>query len=59
MGCSGMKFCTNFNHRPAELFRSCNKQADQAAQRNYNSWQKGVISLPLLPDIPVKGRDRK
>lgn len=51
MGCSGLDYCTNFNHRPTEMFRSCNKQADNSARSAVRLWERGTISLPLL--IPV------
>jgi len=56
LGCSGLSFCTNFNHRPTELFRSCNLQADQEARSAINLWKRGMISMPapISHDIPVK-----
>ncbi|XP_012935696.1 reversion-inducing cysteine-rich protein with Kazal motifs [Aplysia californica] len=53
LGCSGLKFCSNFNHRPTELFRSCSPEADSAARRTYMTWLNGEISLPHIT-IPVK-----
>ncbi|CAG5122996.1 unnamed protein product, partial [Candidula unifasciata] len=53
LGCSGLSFCTNFNNRPTELFRSCTVEADHAAQMVLNSWKNGVIHLPQMT-IPVK-----
>ncbi|CAL1527975.1 unnamed protein product [Lymnaea stagnalis] len=53
LGCTGLSFCSNFNHRPTELFRSCTPEADEAAQKVYNSWKKGVIHLSQMT-IPVK-----
>lgn len=55
LGCSGLSFCTNFNNRPTELFRSCTVEADHAAQMGFNSWKNGVIHLPQMT-IPVKGQ---
>ena len=57
LGCSGLVYCSNFNHRPTELFRSCTKRADDAASSLVRLWESGTISLPmLLPyNIPVKG----
>lgn len=56
LGCNGMNYCTNFNHRPTELFRSCNKRSDNDAQSDMQMWLKGDISLPMLMPyvIPVK-----
>ncbi|KAL8576251.1 hypothetical protein ACOMHN_006174 [Nucella lapillus] len=54
-GCSGLSFCRTFNDRPAELFRTCTRDADQAAEKAFAEWSKGLIhiSLPQLT-IPVK-----
>ncbi|XP_059171661.1 reversion-inducing cysteine-rich protein with Kazal motifs-like [Physella acuta] len=57
LGCSGLSFCHNFNHRPTELFRSCTPAADAAAERVYNFWKNGVIHLHQLT-IPVKDIDQ-
>ncbi|XP_013384099.1 reversion-inducing cysteine-rich protein with Kazal motifs [Lingula anatina] len=54
-GCSGLDYCSNFNHRPTELFRSCNRRADQVAQTNVDSWKTGLITLPQAHlSIPLK-----
>ncbi|BFY97048.1 hypothetical protein BsWGS_00088 [Bradybaena similaris] len=53
LGCAGLSFCSNFNHRPTELFRSCTAEADDSAYKVYNSWKNGVIHLPQMT-IPVK-----
>eukprot|EP00106_Octopus_bimaculoides_P014620 XP_014782062.1 PREDICTED: reversion-inducing cysteine-rich protein with Kazal motifs-like [Octopus bimaculoides] len=53
LGCDGLNFCTNFNNRPVEMFRSCNSKADNAAKRELHHWQRGVINLPQMR-IPVK-----
>ncbi|XP_076460929.1 reversion-inducing cysteine-rich protein with Kazal motifs-like [Babylonia areolata] len=54
-GCSGLSFCSTFNDRPAELFRTCTRDADQAAEKAFKEWEKGLIriSLPQMT-IPVK-----
>lgn len=39
MGCDGLSFCTNFNNRPTELFRSCTSQADEEARNVVELWQ--------------------
>lgn len=42
-----MSYCTNFNNRPTELFRSCTLQADEAARSDVAFWQKeGYLTLP-------------
>lgn len=54
LGCDGLAFCTNFNNRPTELFRSCNAHADAAAQMNIVSWKSNQsLSLPGL-SLPIK-----
>lgn len=42
LGCDGLSFCTNFNNRPTELFRSCTVQADHAAQADVAMWIEKV-----------------
>lgn len=39
LGCDGLSFCTNFNNRPTELFRTCTSQADEAARNDVALWQ--------------------
>ena len=56
LGCSGLSYCTNFNNRPTEHFRSCTQEADLAARSDFLDWQKGTISLPRKLFIPVKGK---
>lgn len=54
LGCDGLSFCTNFNNRPTELFRSCHIQADYAAQSNIDIWKGNQsLSLPGL-NLPIK-----
>lgn len=49
LGCDGLSFCTNFNNRPMELFRSCNSQSDDAARNDFTLWQnQKELSLPGL-----------
>ena len=56
MGCSGLSYCTNFNNRPTELFRTCNSEADNGARDVFNMWQRGVIMIPNYMElVPVKG----
>jgi reversion-inducing-cysteine-rich protein with kazal motifs len=40
VGCDGLSFCTNFNNRPTELFRSCNPIADQSARNELAVWKQ-------------------
>lgn len=54
LGCDGLSFCTNFNARPTELFRSCNAEADMAARSDVALWQSsGFITLPGF-NLPIK-----
>ncbi|XP_049948355.1 reversion-inducing cysteine-rich protein with Kazal motifs [Schistocerca serialis cubense] len=47
LGCEGLSFCSNFNNRPTELFRSCSQTADEAARYDMAVWlQDGVLGLP-------------
>ncbi|XP_071966261.1 reversion-inducing cysteine-rich protein with Kazal motifs-like [Antedon mediterranea] len=47
-GCSGMDYCSNFNGRPTELFRSCNAHADRSAREDMNNWMGGTILMPHM-----------
>lgn len=55
-GCSGLAFCTNFNHRPTQLFRSCTARADAAARKDLQLWQENQrLSLPgLAATVPLR-----
>lgn len=54
LGCEGLSYCTNFNNRPTELFRSCNRRADDAAHYDVELWrQQGTLGLPKL-QLPVR-----
>jgi len=54
LGCDGLSFCTNFNNRPTELYRSCTPQADEAARSEVTLWQnQNIIALPGLT-LPLK-----
>ncbi|XP_072567135.1 reversion-inducing cysteine-rich protein with Kazal motifs-like [Paramormyrops kingsleyae] len=53
LGCKDLSYCTNFNNRPTELFRSCNTQADQGAMNDIKLWEKGSIQMPHM-SIPVR-----
>ncbi|KAJ7313678.1 hypothetical protein JRQ81_005284, partial [Phrynocephalus forsythii] len=52
LGCRNLSYCTNFNNRPTELFRSCNAQSDQGAMNDMKLWEKGSIKMPFI-NIPV------
>ena len=57
-GCTGLRYCSNLNERPTEMFRACNSLADDAARRTVQLWQSGTISVPrpFTFHIPIKGR---
>ncbi|XP_015210000.1 reversion-inducing cysteine-rich protein with Kazal motifs [Lepisosteus oculatus] len=52
LGCKDLTYCTNFNNRPTELFRSCNAQSDQGAMSDIKLWEEGSIKMPFM-NIPV------
>lgn len=53
VGCDGLSFCSNFNNRPTELFRSCNAVSDQAAMSDLKMWEEqNILKLPGL-DLPI------
>ncbi|XP_017294946.1 reversion-inducing cysteine-rich protein with Kazal motifs [Kryptolebias marmoratus] len=52
LGCKNLSYCTNFNNRPTELFRSCNVQSDQGAMNDIKLWSNGTIRMPSM-NIPV------
>ncbi|XP_071811798.1 reversion-inducing cysteine-rich protein with Kazal motifs-like isoform X2 [Apostichopus japonicus] len=51
-GCSGLDYCSNFNDRPTELYRSCNTRSDDSARNDMARWGNGHIEMPFM-DIPV------
>ncbi|XP_021916359.1 reversion-inducing cysteine-rich protein with Kazal motifs isoform X1 [Zootermopsis nevadensis] len=58
LGCEGLSYCTNFNNRPTDLFRSCTLQADDAARYDVALWQQqGYLGLPGL-QLPVRNISR-
>lgn len=59
LGCDGLSYCTNFNNRPTELFRSCNSQADEAARYDIALWQQqGYMGLPAGINLLVRNISR-
>lgn len=54
LGCSGLSFCGSlFNEKPLDLFRSCNKRADVAAERDFQNWMSRA-SIPFsFMEIPL------
>ncbi|VVC41393.1 Thyroglobulin type-1,Kazal domain [Cinara cedri] len=58
LGCEGLNYCTAFNNRPTELFRSCSPQTDDAAHYDVTLWrQRGTINL-FNYDLPLKNITR-
>ncbi|XP_050081387.1 reversion-inducing cysteine-rich protein with Kazal motifs [Anopheles maculipalpis] len=54
LGCDGLSFCSNFNNRPTELFRSCRHQSDMAARGDVQQWrQQGFIPFPGNVHLPI------
>ncbi|XP_022079784.1 reversion-inducing cysteine-rich protein with Kazal motifs-like isoform X2 [Acanthaster planci] len=51
-GCSGLTYCTNFNNRPTDLFRSCSARSDGGAANDMQLWSEGSIHMPFM-NIPV------
>lgn len=44
-GKTEMKFCSNFNNRPFELFRRNDEYGDSAAQKLHKFWSDGVVGV--------------
>ena len=58
-GCSGLSFCTNFNHRPMELFRNCNPEADLAAEKMFGEWLLSRrVTVPGWDRVVMSGPSR-
>lgn len=54
LGCEGLNYCTVFNNRPTELFRSCSPQTDDAAHYDVTLWRRqGTINL-FDYELPLK-----
>jgi len=51
LGCSGLNFCTNFNNRHTELFRSCDATSDTFAKSQMQQWHEGIIKVPGIPIV--------
>lgn len=55
LGCDSLSYCTNFNNRPTEIFRSCNKHADEAARFDVALWQQqGNLSIFSQLNLPLR-----
>ncbi|XP_050097347.1 reversion-inducing cysteine-rich protein with Kazal motifs [Anopheles aquasalis] len=56
LGCDGLSFCSNFNNRPTELFRSCRPQSDMAARTDVQQWrQQGYVPF-LGVQLPMRNQ---
>jgi reversion-inducing cysteine-rich kazal motif protein len=53
LGCEGLTFCSNFNDRPRELFRSCSRFSDEAAKGEYAQWMKKSLLKLFGQDILI------
>ncbi|XP_065563618.1 reversion-inducing cysteine-rich protein with Kazal motifs-like isoform X2 [Artemia franciscana] len=54
LGCDGLNFCSLFNGRSADVFRSCRTTSDNAAQIDYASWVSGKSGIKFLDHrLPV------
>ncbi|XP_025408983.1 reversion-inducing cysteine-rich protein with Kazal motifs isoform X2 [Sipha flava] len=54
LSCDGLNYCTAFNNRPTELFRSCSPQTDDAAHFDVMLWRRrGNINL-FNYELPLK-----
>ncbi|XP_052861672.1 reversion-inducing cysteine-rich protein with Kazal motifs [Anopheles cruzii] len=56
LGCDGLSFCSNFNNRPTELFRSCRQPSDVAARADVQRWrQQGYVPF-LGVQLPMRNQ---
>ncbi|XP_017843823.2 reversion-inducing cysteine-rich protein with Kazal motifs [Drosophila busckii] len=58
LGCQGLSFCSNFNQRPTELFRSCSKANDAAAREDWLMLQQRGFVRVLGQDLYIKNTTR-
>ncbi|KAH8300532.1 hypothetical protein KR018_011840 [Drosophila ironensis] len=58
LGCGGLSFCTNFNHRPTELFRSCTPEHDAAAREDLQLLQQRGTVRVLGQELFIKNTSR-
>ncbi|KAL1122056.1 hypothetical protein AAG570_003462 [Ranatra chinensis] len=55
LGCEGLSYCTTFNNRPTELFRSCDYESDSAARIDVGMWQqRGYVTLPTIQKLFIR-----
>ncbi|XP_030385875.1 reversion-inducing cysteine-rich protein with Kazal motifs [Scaptodrosophila lebanonensis] len=58
LGCDGLSFCTNFNNRPTELFRSCTPAHDAAAREDLLLLQQRGYVRVLGQELHIKNTTR-
>ncbi|XP_053683316.1 reversion-inducing cysteine-rich protein with Kazal motifs [Sabethes cyaneus] len=54
LGCDGLSYCSNFNNRPTELFRSCRSQSDNAARNDVEQWREELYINLLGVNLPIR-----
>ncbi|XP_058833021.1 reversion-inducing cysteine-rich protein with Kazal motifs isoform X1 [Topomyia yanbarensis] len=54
LGCDGLSYCSNFNNRPTELFRSCRAQSDNAARNDVEQWREQQYINLLGINLPIR-----
>ncbi|XP_030571059.1 reversion-inducing cysteine-rich protein with Kazal motifs isoform X1 [Drosophila novamexicana] len=58
LGCHGLSFCTNFNNRPTQLFRSCSTAHDAAAREDLLMLQQRGFIRVLGQELFIKNTTR-
>ncbi|KAL7734988.1 hypothetical protein ACLKA6_011252 [Drosophila palustris] len=58
LGCNGLDFCTNFNNRPTQLFRSCSSAHDAAAREDFLMLQQRGYVRVLGQELFIKNTSR-
>ncbi|KAH8234892.1 hypothetical protein KR032_005108 [Drosophila birchii] len=58
LGCQGLSFCSNFNNRPTELFRSCTPEHDAAAREDLQLLQQRGTVRVLGQELFIKNTSR-
>ncbi|EDV97140.1 reversion-inducing cysteine-rich protein with Kazal motifs [Drosophila grimshawi] len=58
LGCNGLSFCSNFNNRPTQLFRSCSPAHDAAAREDLLMLQQRGYIRVLGQELYIKNTTR-
>ncbi|KAH8322411.1 hypothetical protein KR067_003099 [Drosophila pandora] len=58
LGCQGLSFCTSFNNRATELFRSCTPEHDAAAREDLRLLQQRGTVRVLGQELFIKNTSR-